>query len=115
MPAGRFCRPRLRIASSTPRKSAGFPWRPRTGAAAAKTAAGQDAVADRRILVESHAARVRNGDCRLAGQARHIGRAVCRRRSVAMKAPSLSDWLKARDLERFIAVFDENEVDLATL
>jgi class 3 adenylate cyclase len=32
-----------------------------------------------------------------------------------MKAPSLSEWLKARDLERFLAVFDENEVDLATL
>jgi class 3 adenylate cyclase/tetratricopeptide (TPR) repeat protein len=32
-----------------------------------------------------------------------------------MKAPSLSDWLKSRDLERFIKVFEENEVDLRTL
>src|SRR4051794_20068022 len=32
-----------------------------------------------------------------------------------MKAPSLPEWLKSRDLERFIEVFKENEVDLATL
>ena len=32
-----------------------------------------------------------------------------------MKAPSLSEWLKSRDLERFIEVFEENEVDLPTL
>ena len=32
-----------------------------------------------------------------------------------MKGPSLSEWLKSRDLERFIEVFQENEVDLTTL
>ena len=32
-----------------------------------------------------------------------------------MKAPSLSEWLKSRDLERFVEVFEENEVDLTTL
>ena len=32
-----------------------------------------------------------------------------------MKAPSLSEWLTSRDLERFIEVFEENEVDLPTL
>jgi class 3 adenylate cyclase/tetratricopeptide (TPR) repeat protein len=32
-----------------------------------------------------------------------------------MKAPSLSEWLKSHDLERFVEVFEENEVDLATL
>ena len=32
-----------------------------------------------------------------------------------MKAASLSEWLKSHDLERFIEVFEENEVDLTTL
>jgi class 3 adenylate cyclase/tetratricopeptide (TPR) repeat protein len=32
-----------------------------------------------------------------------------------MKAPSLSEWLKSRDLERFIKIFEDNEVDLRTL
>ncbi len=32
-----------------------------------------------------------------------------------MKASSILDWLKSHDLERFIDVFEENEVDLATL
>jgi class 3 adenylate cyclase/tetratricopeptide (TPR) repeat protein len=30
-------------------------------------------------------------------------------------SPSLSEWLKSHDLERFVEVFEENEVDLATL
>ena len=37
------------------------------------------------------------------------------RRSAVMKAASLSEWLKSHDLERFIEVFEENEVDLTTL
>src|ERR1700730_3460853 len=32
-----------------------------------------------------------------------------------MRAASLSEWLKSHDLERFIEVFEENEVDLTTL
>src|ERR1700736_4124434 len=32
-----------------------------------------------------------------------------------MKTSSLLEWLKSHDLERFIEVFEENEVDLATL
>jgi class 3 adenylate cyclase len=32
-----------------------------------------------------------------------------------MKAPSLAEWLKSHDLERFLEIFEENEVDLATL
>ena len=32
-----------------------------------------------------------------------------------MKAASLSEWLKSHELERFIEVFEENEVDLSTL
>jgi class 3 adenylate cyclase len=32
-----------------------------------------------------------------------------------MKSPPLSQWLKANDFERFIGIFEENEVDLATL
>lgn len=32
-----------------------------------------------------------------------------------MKSPSLSEWLKSNDLGRFVEVFEENEVDLATL
>jgi class 3 adenylate cyclase/tetratricopeptide (TPR) repeat protein len=32
-----------------------------------------------------------------------------------MKALSLSEWLKSNDFERFIEVFEENEVDLTTL
>jgi class 3 adenylate cyclase len=32
-----------------------------------------------------------------------------------VKPPSLSEWLKSNDLERFVEVFEENEVDLATL
>lgn len=32
-----------------------------------------------------------------------------------MKARSLSEWLKSHELERFLEIFEENEVDLATL
>jgi class 3 adenylate cyclase/tetratricopeptide (TPR) repeat protein len=32
-----------------------------------------------------------------------------------MKSKSLSEWLKSHDLEQFVEIFDENEVDLATL
>ena len=32
-----------------------------------------------------------------------------------MKPSSLSAWLKSCDLERFIEIFEENEVDLTTL
>jgi class 3 adenylate cyclase len=32
-----------------------------------------------------------------------------------MKAPPLSEWLKSHDLERFVEVFEENEVDFTTL
>ncbi len=32
-----------------------------------------------------------------------------------MKAPSLLEWLKSHDLERFVGIFEENEVDLTTL
>jgi class 3 adenylate cyclase len=32
-----------------------------------------------------------------------------------MRAASVSEWLKSHDLERFIEVFEENEVDLTTL
>ena len=32
-----------------------------------------------------------------------------------MKAPTLLEWLKSHDLERFAEIFEENEVDLATL
>jgi class 3 adenylate cyclase/tetratricopeptide (TPR) repeat protein len=32
-----------------------------------------------------------------------------------MRAGPLSDWLKAHDLERFLGIFEENEVDLTTL
>ena len=32
-----------------------------------------------------------------------------------MKASSLLEWLKSHELERFIDIFEENEVDLATL
>ena len=32
-----------------------------------------------------------------------------------MRAAPLSEWLKLHDLERFLGIFEENEVDLATL
>jgi hypothetical protein len=32
-----------------------------------------------------------------------------------MMAPSLADWLKSHDLERFAQIFAEHEIDLATL
>ena len=32
-----------------------------------------------------------------------------------MKSKSLSEWLRSHDLEQFVEIFDENEVDLATL
>ena len=32
-----------------------------------------------------------------------------------MRAGPLSEWLKQHDLERFLGVFEENEVDLTTL
>src|SRR5580698_5244150 len=32
-----------------------------------------------------------------------------------MKSKSLSEWLKSHDLEQLVEIFDENEVDLATL
>jgi class 3 adenylate cyclase/tetratricopeptide (TPR) repeat protein len=32
-----------------------------------------------------------------------------------MKSKSLSEWLKSHDLEQFVRIFDENEVDLPTL
>jgi class 3 adenylate cyclase/tetratricopeptide (TPR) repeat protein len=32
-----------------------------------------------------------------------------------MKASSLSEWLKANELEQFVGIFEENEVDLTTL
>lgn len=32
-----------------------------------------------------------------------------------MMAPSLADWLKSHDLERFVQIFAEHEIDLTTL
>jgi hypothetical protein len=32
-----------------------------------------------------------------------------------MMAPSLGDWLKSHDLERFVQIFAEHEIDLTTL
>jgi hypothetical protein len=32
-----------------------------------------------------------------------------------MMAPSLADWLKSHDLERFVQIFSEHEIDLTTL
>src|SRR4030081_1442206 len=115
MPAWRYRQACLGLASPSPRRPAGLPFLPRVVALDPNLARGQDAVADRPVLVEPYAAQIRNGDRGLARQSRHPGWTVHLRRSGVMKAPSLAEWLKAHDLERFLEIFEENEVDLATL
>src|SRR6202012_3382411 len=101
--------------SSAARKPAGLSRRARTCAAAENPGPRPDAARDRAVLVEPHAARIRHGDRRLAGHPWHPGRTARPRRSGVMRAAPLSEWLKQHDLERFLGIFEENEVDLATL
>ena len=90
VPRGRFCRPRIGActirASTSPLVFLGG----RELAPLLQDSARQDAVADRRILVESHAAQIGNSHRRLAGQARHFGRTVAKaeRRHEVLPSPN---------------------------